>query len=190
MDDGPVTPESTGSPLVKLLVIAGIVVVLAGIVAIVVRIGVGVRNTAPALEKDWKYLETVRAGDAAQVQAEKKAGATYKSNVALQLAVAAGDTTEKGVTAIISGKVTNSSNKDITRMTAPVKFNAADGSQADSREIILFDASALSARPDQPLSPGASRDVSLTLDDISTKWDKKSFEYSMGEVRITIDSTE
>ena len=186
MDTGPVEPKSVGTPAVRALVVVGVLFVIAVVVVIGAIAARGIKKAAPELASDWKYISDVRKGDAATVEAQKKAGEAYKDKIAIQMAATANEATDKGYKVTLAGTVTNSGEQTVLKVKSPVEFLNAAGAKADSREVTLLDASELSVTDDKPLAAGSAQEFMVTVDGVSGDWDGKSIGFKVGEVRVEV----
>ena len=171
---GPAAPRIMG-PLFGLVII--------GVLGLIV---LGVMKIAPAVKHDWKMIGDMRAKDAATVEAEREAGKTYIDKLQLTLAASTLSKSDGKVNALLTGKITDTGNKDVIKAVAKVKFLPAQGdTPVETRDVVLFNASDLSVTTDRPLVGGETRDISIAVNGVSPDWGG-GIAYEITEVRVSV----
>ena len=190
-DEPQIEPEKVGTPAAKLTVGIGLLVILAVVAWAVISIVGWIRGAGPALKEDWKYIGDIRSRDAALVAAQKEAGAKYKESVGLQLSVKLVKTDpSKGHLVRVSGKVTNTGDKQVLKAAALVTFEATEGEPADRRKVVLFDATPRSTTPDRPLEGSGTRDFEIAIDNIRAGWDTVRTSHELADIWIKVEEPE
>lgn len=150
------------------------------VVLVVLKVGGNVK-------KDWQTVTDIRSKDAAAVRAEKEAGKAYLDKLRLTLAASRTQSPDGKPVAVLTGKIANTGSTNVIRAVAAVTFlTSAGGAPADTRDVILFDASELSMTTDRPIVGGEERDVSKKVSDVSPDWDGTSISYELKEARVDV----
>ena len=175
--------RTTALVLMGLLFIAGVCVLV-----FVLVVQKTATTVAPGVKDGWQDMTGIRQRDAALTTAQKEAGAAYLPNLVLEMKSRPIRLTDAGYEVELQGTVANKGESDVLNAVAVVVFPAAEGeAPADTRRVVLFDATPLSPRPDKPLSAGETRDVFVTLTDVSSRWDTRFLSARVDEARLDVD---
>ena len=88
------------------------------------------------------------------------------------------------------GSITNSGPSDVILAKATIAFyNDDPANPVDTREILLFNASDNSVRPDRPLSGSEVRPVDMFIEDVKPEWTTSNSSAAISEVWLSAPQT-
>jgi len=126
-----------------------VIVILGGVAYAVYRLGA-------AFDRGLDQVAERRARDAGIVEAEREAGRAYMDKVSLEMELL--DAAAPSASARLKFEITNNGEGLVKKAVAEITVPAAGG-DPHVEEVILFDDTATSVRPDNPLGPGEKREV-------------------------------
>jgi hypothetical protein len=186
--DEPVAGQDRSSKPVRVLTIVGLVFVAAVVGLVIFEIVNGVRKAVPAVQKDWSYIRDIRAGDAARVAAEEKAGKEYVKFLDCSLSAVPSAAGGQGQKVRLYGTIANKGTKDVLAVTATVVFISAEaGAPPDTHEVPLFDASENSVMQGSArLVGGESRTLEVFVADVRPTWAAGKIDCRLSRVLVDV----
>jgi len=127
-----------------------VIVILGGVAYAVYRLGA-------AFDRGLDQVAQRRARDAGIVRAQREAGRAYMDKVSLEMEPLDADASSES--ARLKFQITNNGGSLVKKAVAEITVPARGGGEPYVEEVILFDDTATSVRPDKPLGPGEKREV-------------------------------
>ncbi len=172
MKDENVGPPRFVTPVAWLLMI----VVLAAV-------GYGVYRVGRIFFAGLDQVAERRAVDAEIVRAEREAGEAYMDSVSVEVEfVPIALDAPRGT---LRFTVSNEAGEVVRRAVAEVSVPAVDSTAEHVERIMLFDDTETSVRPDPPLGPFETREISVGID-APQEWDWPKAEAVISEMRVRI----
>lgn len=154
--------------------------VILGVLGVVVLV---VLKLGAAFQEGWGEVGKIRAKDHAIITAQKTAGLAYMDNVKVTVKVGAAVGAQKRKVPLIF-TVRNNGDRDVLKAIAEVSFGTKK-TGVHTKEVVIFDASELSVRPDSPVMSGGEETFTVWAE-VGEDWDLQDVKCKLTNVRVRL----
>ena len=154
------------------------------IVLILAVAGYAVYRLGAAFNQGLDQVAERRAHQAEVVSEQKQAGEEYMDKVLLDMEVL--PPAAPGQRGRLQFVIENTGDREVKKAIAEVHFARTGGGERHVEDVILFDDTSTSVRPDRPLEAGERREIVQYIDS-QDDWDWQSVEYRLKEMRLDVE---
>lgn len=150
-------------------------------ILIVGAAGYGVYRLVAIFSEEVDQVGERTARQAAIVRAQKEAGREYMDNVLIDMEFLPPD--EPGGRGRLQFNVENTGTRQVKKAVTEVHFGSVSGAEPHVVEVILFDDTSMSVRPDSPLGAGERREIVRYIDS-GDDWDWGDVQHRLKSMRL------
>lgn len=151
------------------------------VILLLAAVGYGVYRLAAVFNQGLDQVAERHARQAKIVRAQKEAGREYMEEVLLDVEFLPPD--EPGGRGRLQFNIDNTGDREVKKAVAEVHFGSLSGAEAHVEELIIFDDTSMSVRPDRPLGPGEKREIVQYIDS-GDDWDWGDVQYRLKNMRL------